>query len=113
MTIVFPFQRLDCYVVARDFARLVQQAAIADAELRDQATRAAKSTFLNVSEGLPDRRPGIRRRHFDIARNSLGEAVAAVDLAVVLGALPEARAGELNAVAGRLASLLAGLLKGR
>ena len=53
MDIVFPFQQLDCYVVARDFARLVQQAAIADTELRDQVTRAAKSVFLNVSEGLP------------------------------------------------------------
>ncbi|MFO0553361.1 MAG: four helix bundle protein [Polyangiaceae bacterium] len=113
MNVVFPFQRLDSYVVARDFARLVQQAAIADAELRDQATRAAKSTFLNIAEGLPDRRPGVRRRHFDTARDSLGEAVAAVDLAVVLGALSDARAHELNAVAGRLAALLAGLLRRR
>ena len=113
MDIVFPFQQLDCYVVARDFARLVQQAAIADTELRDQVTRAAKSVFLNVSEGLPDRRIGIRRRHFDIARGSLGEAVAGIDLAVVLGALPESRAAELNRTAQRLASLIGGLLKSR
>ncbi|MFO0546731.1 MAG: four helix bundle protein [Polyangiaceae bacterium] len=113
MNVVFSFQRLDCYVVARDFARLVQHTAIADAELRDQATRAAKSTFLNIAEGLPDRRLGVRRRHFETARDSLGEAVAAIDLASVLGALSDARAHELNTVACRLAALLGGLLSRR
>lgn len=112
MNIVFPFQKLDCYVVARDFARLAHQAAIADAELRDQVTRAAKSVFLNTSEGLPDRRLGVRRKHFNIARDSLGEAVAGIDLAVVIGALGQVRAEELTVVAQRLSALLGGLLKG-
>src|SRR4051812_9944051 len=49
----FPFQRLDIYVEAKELARLVHEARIQDAELRDQATRVAKSTFLRLSEGLP------------------------------------------------------------
>ena len=113
MNIVFRFQQLDCYVVARDFARLTHQAGIADAELRDQVTRAAKSVFLNTSEGLPDRRLGIRRKHFNIARDSLGEAVAGIDLALVIGALGQGKAEELTALAQRLGALLGGLLRGR
>jgi hypothetical protein len=41
-----PFQRLDVYVVAKEIAERVHRAKIGDRELRDQATRAAKSTFL-------------------------------------------------------------------
>ena len=38
-----PFQRLDVHRVARELVRLVHEAKITDAELRDQATRAAKA----------------------------------------------------------------------
>ena len=48
----FAFQSMDVYVAARELAALVHGARVADAELRDQATRAAKSVFLNLCEGL-------------------------------------------------------------
>jgi hypothetical protein len=38
-----PMQRLDAYVVAKEIAKRVHEAKIRDNELRDQATRAAKS----------------------------------------------------------------------
>jgi four helix bundle protein len=107
----FNFQRLDVYVAARELAQAVHQASIGDAELRDQASRAAKSTFLNIAEGLPDASPGVRRRHFTIARNSLCEVAAAVDLAVVLGSLPPEKGVALAAQMRRLGSLLGGLLR--
>ena len=44
----FPFQNLDVYKAARQLAALVHRLDIRDAELRDQATRAAKSAFLNL-----------------------------------------------------------------
>src|ERR1700687_3220552 len=81
------FQRLDLHKAAKELARLVHQRRIRDAELRDQATRASKSTFLGLCEGLPSDAPGIRRRHFDIANNSLHEVVGAIDLAEAIGAL--------------------------
>jgi hypothetical protein len=56
----FAFQRMDCYRVAREFAKGVHEARIRDAELRDQATRAAKSAFLGLCEGLPNE---LRPRH--------------------------------------------------
>ena len=108
---VFSFQKLDVYVVAKQFAREVAAAGIGDSELRDQATRAAKSSFLNIGEGLPDRRRGTRHRHFNIARNSLGEAVAAIDLAEATAALSSAKTDALLKLAGRLHALVNGLLK--
>ena len=107
----FPFQKLEVYIQSRELAAGVHQAGIGDPELRDQATRAAKSVFLNISEGLPDAQLGVRRRHFCIARNSLCEVAAAVDLAVAIGALPAAVAGELVGRMQRVAQLLAGLLR--
>src|SRR5580700_5431743 len=49
-----PMQRLDAYVVAKEIAKRVHEAKIRDNELRDQATRAAKSCFLTLCEGLPN-----------------------------------------------------------
>ncbi|NUP06840.1 MAG: four helix bundle protein [Polyangiaceae bacterium] len=106
---IFAFQKLDVYVVARDFVRLVHQAGIGDSELRDQASRAAKSAFLNIAEGLPERRQGIRHRHFSIARGSLAEAVSALDAALVIGALDAARVAALHTCASRLSALIGAL----
>ncbi|MGH7436877.1 MAG: four helix bundle protein [Polyangiaceae bacterium] len=106
-----PFQRLDSYRVAREFARRVHESKIRDAELRDQATRAAKSAFLGLCEGLPSDAAGIRRRHFDIANNSLHEAIGAIDLAAAIGALDEAIASELLGLAVRLKRMLRGLTR--
>jgi four helix bundle protein len=108
----FPFQQLDVYTATRDLAKAVHEARIGDPELRDQATRAAKSTFLNVAEGLPDTSLGVRRRHFAIARNSLCEVAAAVDLAVAIGALSEDRGLVLVGLMQRVAAMVGGLLRG-
>ena len=107
----FPFQQLDIYLAARELAVLVQRAELRDAELRDHATRAAKSVFLNVAEGLPERGLGASKRHFAIARNSLGELVAALDLACALGAVDGAKAEQALALAGRVRPMLYGLMR--
>src|SRR5512136_2034642 len=69
------FQRLDVYRVAKEFVRLVHEAKITDAELRDQATRAAKRTFLGLCEGLPLEGLGLRRKYFNEANGSLHETL--------------------------------------
>ena len=99
---LLPFQKLDVYQAARQLARLVHEAAIRDAELRDQATRASKSTFLGLCEGLPSDSAGVRRRHFEIANNSLHEVIGAVDLAGVIGVVDAQAAQEILALACRL-----------
>ena len=109
---VLPFQKLDCYRVARELAALVHRAGIADAELRDQATRAAKSAFLCLCEGLPGDRPAMRRKYFGEADGSLHEAVAACDLAAAVGALDSGTAAEVQALGLRLRRMLCALMAG-
>jgi four helix bundle protein len=106
-----PFQRLDSYRVARELAQRVHQSRIRDAELRDQATRAAKSAFLGLCEGLPSDSAGIRRRHFDIANNSRHEAIGAIDLASAIGALDQDAADEMLSLAVRLKRMLRALIR--
>ena len=106
MNHILPFQKLDAYVVAKELAKLTHQAGIRDAELRDQATRAAKSAFLGLCEGLPSDSSGIRRRHFDIANNSLHELIGAVDLADAIGVLDSEVASAILALSVRLKRML-------
>ena len=105
----FEFQNMDAYIVAKQIAVLVQRAGIRDGELRDQATRAAKSCFLNIAEGLPSFQPGMRRKFFACARVSLGELEAALDLANAIGVVDEQP--ELDAAIARLAPIVCGLLR--
>jgi four helix bundle protein len=109
--VTFPFQRLDVYRVTLELARVVSTASIADAELRDQATRAAKSAFLNLCEGLPDDRKAVRRRYFLQADGSVHEVVGALDLAAAIGALDGGTAGDVIALAARVRAMLRGLLR--
>src|ERR1700689_3132131 len=82
-----PMQKLDAYVVAKAIAKRVHEAKIRDSELRDQATRAAKSCFLTLCEGLPNDGVAMRRKYFTESRNSLHEVVGAMDLANAIGAV--------------------------
>ena len=104
-----PFQQLHIYKAAKELARRVHFAQIRDAELRDQATRASKSTFLGLCEGLPSDSAGIRRRHFEIANNSLHEVVGAVDLAATIGVLDESAANGILDLAVQVKRMLRGM----
>ena len=108
-----PFQCLDVYVAARELAALVHAAWIGDAELRDQATRAAKSVFLNLCEGLQSDSGPMRRKHFALANGSLHELVGALDLACAIGALATEPARQAQALAVRVKRMLRALLTAR
>ena len=73
---LLPFQRLDVYVQAKEFARLVHAAKISDRELREQATDAAKSMFLRLCEGLPNDGVAMRNRCRGNARSASGPQTA-------------------------------------
>ena len=45
-----PYERLLAFQAAKELLGIVREAKIADAHLRDQALRAAKSACLNVAE---------------------------------------------------------------
>jgi four helix bundle protein len=107
----FPFQKLDCYVAAKELARRIHVARIADSELRGQATRASKSAFLCLAEGLPNDGAAMRRKYFVMANGSLHEAVAAVDLAAAIGALAPGEAEAIRALGLRLRRMLRALMR--
>ena len=108
---LLPFQRLDAYVVAKELARRVHSAKIRDRELCDQATRAAKSTFLRLCEGLPGDGVPMRRKYFAEANGSLHETIAAMDLAATIGAVSEADAEAVQQLGSRLKGMLRALIR--
>jgi len=105
-----PFQKLDAYRVAKDLVRRVHEAKITDAELRDQATRAAKRAFLGLCEGLPNEGQALRRKYFVEANASLHETLGAVDLAATIAALREEDALAIQRLGVRLKRMLRGLM---
>src|SRR5579863_718538 len=107
---LIPMQRLDVYQLALQLARRVHEAKLGDPELRDQATRASKSAFLNLAEGLPHDQPGFRRRYFTSANGSVHETVAAVDLALAIWAVSPQDAAVIQALALRLKRMLRALI---
>jgi len=107
---LFGFQKMDAYQVAKEIARRVHAMGIRDGELRDQATRASKSCFLGLAEGLPNDAPGLRRRYFTQARNSLCETVGALDLAVAIDAADADAVDAVQTLALRLKPMLRALL---
>ena len=87
----------------------MHESKIRDRELLDQATRASKSCFLQLCEGLPSDSVAMRRKFFACANGSLHETVGAVDLAWAIGAMNEEHARQALGVASRLRQLLRGL----
>jgi four helix bundle protein len=106
-----PIQELDVYKVAKEFARRVHVARIQDPALRDQATRASKSAFLLLCEGLPHHKAATARRYFLASSASVGETLGAVDLAHTLGVIQAGDASEIQALGVRLSKMLRGLMR--
>ena len=109
----FPHERLDAYKLSRAMAKATFDAKIRDRDLRDQAQRAARSVFLQLSEGLPCDQPAMRANYFSRARDSLFELVAVIDLAQLVGVIDTAAAREIHALALRVRAMLVALLRGR
>jgi len=105
-----PCQRLDVDRVAKEFVRLVHEAKITDAELRDHATRAATRTFLGLCEGRPIEGQPMRRKYFNEANASLHETLGAVDLAATIGAARVHDAAAIQRLGVRLKQMLRALL---
>ena len=109
MPFEMPFQKMRAYQLAKQLAVLVQRASIRDLELRDQATRASKSCFLNIAEGLPSDQPLVRRRHLCIAKGSVCEVAAAIDLCLALGLLEQTHANGMLEIAVELKRMLSAM----
>ncbi|MCA1825764.1 MAG: four helix bundle protein [Myxococcales bacterium] len=105
-------EKLIAWQVACELLRVVRDARISDAKLRDQAIRAAQSTCLNICEANGRDSPADRRRVFAIARGEAAEAVGAMQVAGILGACREEAVEDARRLGGRVAALLSGLIRG-
>lgn len=80
-------ERLECYQLLKETARIINQEAKrwprGQGELQDQLKRALISALLNLTEGNTRRSPKERQRFFDIARGSLSEVCACLDIAEI------------------------------
>lgn len=100
--------RLRVWAKARELLRLVSKNAIGDAELRHQASRAAKSVGCNIAEGAA-LEGGSKKKHYKIAKGSVVEVVAAYELADDIGeVLP---VDDVTRLAAAIASMLTGLIR--
>jgi len=104
-------EKLIAWQVACELLRVVCDARISDAKLRDQAMRAAQSTCLNIAEANGRFSLADRRRVFAIARGEAAEAVAAVQVAAMSGRCREDAAQDARRVGARVAALLSGLIR--
>ena len=110
-TVRLPHHNLVAYQVAREFLLAVHHANISDAKLRDEATRAAKSTCLNIAEGAGRVTRADKARAFAIARGEAVEAIAAIELANDLGEVDPNSVQRCTVLASRLVALISGLLR--
>ena len=104
-------EKLIAWQVACELLRVVRDAHISDAKLRDQAMRAAQSACLNIAEANGRVAPADRRRVFAIARGEAAEAVAAVQIAALSGQCDAGSADDARRHGARAAALLSGLIR--
>ena len=91
-----PYHRLKAWDLAAELVGLCARQPPADAELRQQALRAAKSVALNIAEGAAFSGKA-KARFFRMARASLVEVTACYELAELLGEpLPTSDVAELT-----------------
>ena len=79
-----PHQRLRIYGTARQLRALVFEHEIGNADLRQQAPRAANSVLLNIAEGAAQL-GNAKKLHHRIAHASVAEVTAAYDAALGRG----------------------------
>ncbi len=109
--VVLPHYKLIAYQAAMELLLAVRQANIRDAKVRDEATRAAKSTCLNCAEGASRVTRADRARAFAVARGEAGEAAAAVEIAAACGDTSAAASAVVDARADRVIALLTRLVR--
>jgi four helix bundle protein len=108
---VLPHHKLIAFGVAKELLLAVIAAAIRDAKLRDEATRAAKGACLNCAEAAGRVTRPDKARVLTIARGEAVEAAAAVEIAAPCGDASQASALAVARIANRLVALLTGFIR--
>lgn len=109
--LTLPHHKLIAYQVAAELLRLVARVRITDAELRQQARKAAKSAVLNTAEGAARQTLADKSRAYAIALAEGCECCAAIEVAGMLGACSPQNVQEVLVLGVRLKNLLSRLIR--
>ena len=109
--VTLPHHKLIAYQVAVELLRLVARIRITDAELRQQARKAAKSAVLNTAEGAARQTLADKSRAYGIALTEGCECCAAVEVAGIRGACSPQHVQEVLVLGVRLKNLLSRLIR--
>jgi four helix bundle protein len=108
-------EKLRCYRMAVDLAEELSKEGARWPKglgyLKDQQRRAIASVVLNMSEGNARRSQNERRRFFEIARASVSEVSACVDLSQAFGLMPAMCAMSLKSRLEEVSKMLWGLMR--
>jgi four helix bundle protein len=109
-------QQLQVYAASREFIvecyKLSKQLPVEEKfGMISQIRRAALSVHLNIAEGSSRRSPAERKRYFEIARGSVIEIDAALDVAHDLVYLKEINTSKLEQAMVSCFKLLTGLIQ--
>ena len=105
-------ETFDCYRLAVEFAALVASLVPrGHAALRDQLERASTSVALNLSEGWGRWRAREKAHFYTIARGSLLESGAAIDLLLARALAGEAECDRARVLCTRVGQMLNGLIR--
>ncbi len=114
-TVQIAHERLEAYVVAREFLALAHEVARklprGEAAIADQLERAASSVLLNTAEGAGRRASKEKARFFDIARGSAAECAAILDVLDVRELSAQSASATGRSLLHRAVRLLAGLAR--
>jgi four helix bundle protein len=102
----------DCYRLAVEFAALAAGLVPrGHASLRDQLERASTSVLLNLAEGWGYCQARQKAQFYTIARGSLLESGAAIDLLRARGLADEADCERARVLCTRIGQMLGGLIR--
>jgi four helix bundle protein len=112
---MFDFEKLDLYQVIREqnirvFAYLRETKEL-DPYFVDQWKRSSLSILMNLAEGTGRMSDSDKRHYLTIARGSVFESVALLDLLKGLGDLPEQKYEEFYATYEQISKMLLGMFR--
>ncbi len=107
----FPHHKLQAFLVALEFVRLIYATHIADADCRKHARASAKSCARNLAEGAGRRSRGDKQRAYGIAHGELSESVACVETDNAQGGCPDHELQTVYQLGSRLNAMITALTR--
>jgi len=111
---MFDFEKFDVYVkskqLVKEIATLIASLKNANSRLIDQLQRASLSIPLNIAEGAGRYSKADKKNFYIIARGSVFECVAIIDIIYEMGLLPEPQKADFYKKLEELSKMISGLI---